>query len=181
MIKIIECDVFKCGADVIAHQTNCQGKMNSGIAKTIRELYPCVYDIYCEVLSYRRDNNIQPLGTNIYAPVKHTTFVDGELKVIVNMCSQDKYGYDGKQYTSYDAFNDCCKDMIAKTTNRLMKILNKDTITIGMPYNIGCVRGGASWDKIFEILKDNFEPLTNINLLICKFNPDIVEIDKEKM
>ena len=35
--------------DIICHQVNCQGKMNSGIAKQIREKWPVVYKKYSEL------------------------------------------------------------------------------------------------------------------------------------
>ena len=37
MIKIIDGDLLNSEADIICHQVNCQGKMNSGVAKQIRE------------------------------------------------------------------------------------------------------------------------------------------------
>ena len=45
MIKHIKCDIFESGADLILHQVNCQGAMNSGVAKQVREKYPNV--IFC--------------------------------------------------------------------------------------------------------------------------------------
>ena len=35
-------------AQILVHQVNCTGRMASGIAKTIRETYPVVYDGYME-------------------------------------------------------------------------------------------------------------------------------------
>ena len=49
MIKHIKCDIFESGADVICHQTNCQGVMGSGVAKQVREKYPQVYEQYKRV------------------------------------------------------------------------------------------------------------------------------------
>ena len=38
MLKIIDGDIFASGADIIAHQTNCQGVMGSGVAKQVSSL-----------------------------------------------------------------------------------------------------------------------------------------------
>ena len=40
MIKIIDGDLLKSGADIICHQVNCSNAMNSGVAKQIREKAP---------------------------------------------------------------------------------------------------------------------------------------------
>lgn len=45
-IKIIDGNLFDSKAKIIAHQVNCQGKMNSGVAKEVRQRYPHVYRDY---------------------------------------------------------------------------------------------------------------------------------------
>ena len=32
-----------------------------------------------------------------------------------------------------------------------------ENLSIAMPYKIGCVRGGANWDKVYEIIQDVFK------------------------
>ena len=34
---------------IIVHGVNCQGKMNSGVAKAIREAFPVVYEEYMKL------------------------------------------------------------------------------------------------------------------------------------
>ena len=46
MIAIINGNLLDSNCDYICHQVNCQGKMNSGIAKSIREKWPVVYANY---------------------------------------------------------------------------------------------------------------------------------------
>ena len=66
------------------------------------------------------------------------------------MFAQQYYGYDGKKYTSYDAFANCLE--------QICDAVPKDK-KIGFPYKIGCDRGGANWNiisaMIEEILKDH--------------------------
>ena len=48
MIKVVKGNLLDATEAIIAHQVNCQKKMNSGVAKAIREKYPIVFDIYQE-------------------------------------------------------------------------------------------------------------------------------------
>ena len=74
------------------------------------------------------------------------------------MYAQDNYGYDGKQYTNYDAFRECCQTIV--TVCRKIK-----SNTVAMPYKIGSDRGGADWDKIMDILLEEF---TDIDITLYK-------------
>ena len=125
--------------DYICHQVNCQGAMRSGIAKSISEKWPIVSDLY-----YRKCAFTDNLLGNIQI-VKINSFP----QYVINMFSQEYYGYDGKRYTSYDAFWNCL--------NLIKQQVPKDKV-IGFPYKIGCVRGGANWSIIYamiaEVLKD---------------------------
>ena len=96
MIKIIDGDIFDSKTDVIAHSCNMMGKMNSGVAKQVREKYPEVYESYLKLY------NEFSLGDVLFTETK-----DG--RVIANMFGQKNYGYDGKQYTSYEAIEKCLK------------------------------------------------------------------------
>ena len=62
---------------------------------------------------------------------------------VCNFFSQFDYGYDGKRYTSYDAFWNCL-NLIKNNIPKGKKI--------GFPGYIGCVRGGANWDVIHEMI-----------------------------
>ena len=143
----------------ICHQVNCQGKMNSGIAKSIKEKWPVVYEKYREwyigyeawANAHQNDNyQYEPadvmLGSIQVVPVKKVG------QCVINMAAQNGFGYDGKRYTSYDAFWSCLgkiKGMVPKGTS------------IGFPKNIGCCRGGANWEvirtMISEVLADDYE------------------------
>ena len=132
------------GCDYICHQVNCQGAMNSGIAKSIKEKWPIVSDLYYRKCAFT-DNllgNIQIVNVNNEEIAIYPQYV-------INMFSQEYYGYDGKRYTSYDAFWNCL--------HLIKQQVPKDKV-IGFPYKIGCVRGGANWSIIYamiaEVLKD---------------------------
>jgi O-acetyl-ADP-ribose deacetylase (regulator of RNase III) len=138
MIKVVKGNLLDATESIIAHQVNCQKKMNSGVAKAIREKYPEVFDEYI---------NTEPeLGTVRYISVDRRRYV-------VNMYAQDMYGYDGKQYTNYEAFRKCCKDIV-KVCKGASEM---EVLTVAMPYKIASDRGGADWDKIMDILLEEFK------------------------
>lgn len=140
---------------IIAHQVNCKGVMNSGIAKQIKEKYPdnfTNYRNFCIV--NHRDNH--ELGGKMLA----TKEFDG--KHIVNLFSQGDYGYDGKTYTEYPWFMKCIENLYAYAKSNHLEV-------IGIPYKIGCVRGGADWNIIHRILEDTFKN-SSLKLVICKYD-----------
>ena len=149
MIHYVKGNLLDSNCDYICHQVNCQGVMGSGIAKQIRERYPTVYAAYQEKHArYKRaglgpDDILGDIGV-VYIPER-----DG---YVINMYTQRNYGYDGKRYTSYDAFADVL-NMLASVA--------PDGSTIGFPKNIGCGLGGGNWKVISalieEILGDEYD------------------------
>ena len=154
MIKIIDGDLLKSNVDIIAHQVNCQAAMNSGVAKQIREKYPEVYQAYYALCKPLKGQDI------LLGDCQVVETHDG--KCVANLFGQAGYGYDRKQYTDLDAL----KRSMCKLRNRC--ILNKDNITIALPYGLGSVRGGAKWEEVYAIIEEVFEG----------FNVEIWRLDK---
>ena len=114
--------------DVICHQVNCQGVMGSGIAKQMRDTYPEVYANYlqkCE--AFPRDRSLL-LGQVQMVSLNGVRLAKNKVPYVCNFFSQFSYGYDGRRYTSYDAFWNCL--------NNLKATVSRGS-TIGFPYNIG--------------------------------------------
>lgn len=145
---VLHGDLLDTKADYICHQVNCQGKMGSGVAAQIRNKWPEVYTAYNNTCIFaKRLSDYELLGLINIIPID-----DGQH--VINMYAQDKYGYDGAQYTSYDAFWKCLqkiKQMVPKHSS------------IAFPMNIGCGLGGANWNiiktMIAEALDDNYNVL----------------------
>ena len=142
---LIEGNLLNAKADFICHQVNCQGKMGSGVAKAIREHYPEVYEHYnlmCNV------NTLEKLlGYTQYIQVG-----DKEKQkpyCVINMFAQNHYGYDGKQYTSLEAFKKCLESIDSHCIG----------YTVALPWKIGCVRGGADWNVVLPMI---LETLTHV-------------------
>lgn len=157
MITYAKGDLLKSHCDYICHQVNCQGKMGSGIAKQIREKWPIVYENYMAKCKAAEESAVELYGAYEMAPcgsdllLGNIQFVplwkDFEAspihKSVVNLFAQQYYGYDGKRYTSYDAFWTCLGQM----KNSIPK-----GATIGFPKNIGCGLGGANWNVIAAMI-----------------------------
>lgn len=139
-VDYIEGNLLNADTQYICHQVNCQGKMNSGVAKSIREKWPIVYSSYKNYCDYY----------NSWCDTKYMLgdcqFIDVEPnKIVINMFAQDGYGYDGRRYTSYDAFWACLGE-ITKTV--------PEGSTIAFPDHIGCCRGGANWCVIRTMIEE---------------------------
>ena len=153
MITYHSGNILDSGADIICHQVNCQGKMNSGVAKAIREKWPLAYVRYMESSNIEWDENHKHgklVWKHMFGHIQPVHITENNCTVI-NMFAQDGYGYDGRRYTSYDAFWSCLseiKEQIPKGKR------------IAFPARIGCVRGGANWEVIFTmidvVLGDNY-------------------------
>lgn len=134
-------DVFapKYSNYALAHQVNCQGRMGSGVAKTVREKYPEVYNEYHRLCDSTEPSKL--LGDHQIVKTPHRQ------APVINLFGQMNFGYDGQTYTDYHSFTEsltnACKEL--KITYNLNKVV--------MPYKIGCCRGGGDWDIVLRILK----------------------------
>ena len=140
-------DLLNAPVDYICHQVNCQGRMGSGIAKQIKERWPIVYEKYEKL---HRQYLVKGGVTYLHGQSQIVPINDHQS--VINMFAQLFYGYDGKRYTSYDAFWACLgeiKEQVPKGSK------------IGFPWQIGCGLGGANWEVIMtmieEVLAEDFE------------------------
>jgi O-acetyl-ADP-ribose deacetylase (regulator of RNase III) len=127
-------DAFDKGeVTVIGHVVNCQHKMNSGIAKSIRGRYPQVYDFYME--------------TDCQLGLCRS--IGWGRKTVCNLYAQDKYGYDGKRYLSYPA--------LAESLSCMSKHVVDSTSLIGFPFKMGADRAGGDWNTVLEMIDFHFK------------------------
>lgn len=150
-------NLLESDCDYICHQVNCQGKMNSGIAKSIRNKWPVVYNNYMAKYNETEKYLLAACGGYEISPdVSEVLLGDIQLvglwdnyyatdfhQSVINMFAQQHFGYDGRRYTSYDAFWSCL--------GKIKGVVPAGK-KIGFPGRIGCVRGGANWDVIYEMI-----------------------------
>ena len=150
MVQYKTGNLLETNMDYICQQVNCQGRMAFGIAKQIRKKWPIVYQNY--MAKYNAANETLLLGDiqiiGLWEDYYDTIFHQS----VINMFSQYNYGYDGKRYTSYDAFWECL-NRIAQTCPKGSKI--------SFLYRIGCGLGGANWPvietMIYMVLGKDFD------------------------
>lgn len=138
MVNYVKGNLLDSNCDYICHQVNCQGVMGSGIAKQIRERWPEVYRSYRAFYEDSIECCINMLGRIDIADT-----IDGHS--VINMFTQQFCGYDGKRYTSYDAF------VTALETIRYRIPIG---YTIGFPKGIGCGLGGGNWKVISALIEE---------------------------
>lgn len=122
--------------DYLIHCCNAQGKMNSGIAKQIREEFPEAYDIY----KHSVDNG----------------FTDDVLmgsftieKGVVNLIGQKYYGYHGKRYVHYGHI----ANGLHRIGLKIQSYHNKRRPIIAIPYKFASDRAGGDWEIILELIE----------------------------
>lgn len=153
MIKHIKCDIFESGADIICHQVNCRGEMNTGVAAQVRQRYPWVYAEYKQFVKLAV---VPAMLLGIYQQV----YIN-ETQVILNIFGQLNFGYDGECYTDYKKLEEAINN-IAEDEDYKGKI-------IAFPYLMGCHRGGGDWEIVYKIIEDAFKD-SDCEVLICEYD-----------
>lgn len=134
MFRVVYADIFTTTMDVIVHQVNCMGRMNSDIARDIRNRYPSHYFDYktmCNTATYPTD-----LLGNV---VVSKQYIGSD---VAGLFGQLKYGKIGK-FTDYDA--------LQKAFHKLIDMYGYNAIAV--PYGIGCGLGGGDWNTVYHIIK----------------------------
>lgn len=161
MIKYVTADMLDFSndiPDVIIHQTNCEGRMGGGVAKTIKEKFPKVYIEYLEFLARKRfvgENNLlgQVFETDVRIGDNVVKFVDVFAQ---NSCSETTSSYPDGRFTSYDALHDGLLYVRDVIVERLYEKRCRP-IKIWMPAKIGCVKGGGQVEIVSAIIKNIFD------------------------
>lgn len=153
-MRIIDQDITLVNDGIIVHQVNCQGKMNSGIAKQLREKWPVVFTEYTKMFS-QLQHNWELLGKVQFVEVQPGLSIAN----VFGQLNFAQYGKsDGARYTDYSALVTAFKNISGCGLWE----------PIYIPYNFGCDRGGADWKIVSEII-EHYTP----NAFICKFTPKI--------
>jgi O-acetyl-ADP-ribose deacetylase (regulator of RNase III) len=138
--------------DVIAQQCNCQNTFGSGIARSIREMYPEAW--LADVRAKTCDENY--LGNFSYDRVapetsrKHGT----KIKFIFNLYGQNLYGK-GMRQTNYEAIYTALERMADALMTTDAFSLDR-SLTVGFPYKMSSDRAGADWRIIERMIEVAF-------------------------
>lgn len=152
MIIEIDANLLEFPLDGFCHQANCFHTFGAGIALSIKNKYP---ELYQADIQHGKRGDITRLGK--FSTVK---------------CHDDKQGYNlygqygfgmGERHTNYEAvytglYNIC----VHASLNNVIKL--------GCPNRMGCVLGGGSWNIVREIIEDIFARWTEGDLYICNYD-----------
>ena len=131
------------GLEFIAHGCNAQGMMGSGIARSIRNRWPVVYD------EFRRAR--RKLGVNIGVKVPEVT--------VINCVTQETYGRDKNVvYCDYEAIRRCMNGI---SLSLYWYYHSSKPVKVGMPM-IGAGLANGDWDIISKIIEEesrHFQPV----------------------
>lgn len=152
MVKQINGDILEFKENMMIHQVNCKGVMGAGLAKTIKNNYPEVFDDYKDAISLYEYNDEKLLGS-------YTMTALVQDKFIVNLFGQDEYGF-GRRYTSYAA--------LIKGLFAIFKRAKAYNYTIAIPYKLGCCRGGGNWTYVYNLICMLSEEF-NVDVTIYKY------------
>lgn len=132
-INYIKKDICSVTEGYVLHGVNCQGKMNSGIARAIRAKWPMIHAPYDALCS-------QYDATSLQGDIQIIE-INPELSVI-NGFTQLNYGREkGIKYASIDN--------IDKVMQEIALLCKEEQRTLYMPY-IGCGLGGLNWKEDVE-------------------------------
>jgi hypothetical protein len=145
VIKIVKGDLLSVNRGIIGHQVNCQGAMNSGVAKQIREKYPIVFSEYKDLVDEYMVG--EDLRKSLLGHVNGVKV--GDNLYVANMFGQFKYGYGGEKYTDEEALFNCFKVV--------RKVAEQQELPVYLPYMIGGYRGGGEWKLIEDYLLTAFD------------------------
>jgi O-acetyl-ADP-ribose deacetylase (regulator of RNase III) len=135
-----------------AHQANCQNTFGSGIARTIREMYPVAYEADCSA-ARAKVNTLGRFSVG-YIPANNNI---SSISRIYNLYGQNLYGK-GTRQTNYDALYSALEGMAHDLTENGMDL---PAPSVGFPYQMGSFRGGGNWDIVSRLIEVAFDDYAN--------------------
>jgi len=137
---------------VIGHSCNCQNTFGSGIARTIREMYPVAYEADCSAARA----NVNTLGRFSvgYIPANNNI---SSIRRIYNLYGQNLFGK-GTRQTNYDALYSALEGMAHDLIKNDMDL---PVPPVGFPYQMGSFRGGGSFDIVSRLIEVAFDDYPN--------------------
>jgi O-acetyl-ADP-ribose deacetylase (regulator of RNase III) len=134
--------------EVIGHQANCQNTFGSGIARTIREMYPAAYKADCNA-AITKANTLGRFSVG-YIPAENNS---SSIRRIYNLYGQNLFGK-GTRQTNYDALYSALEGMAHDLVENDMDL---PPPSVGFPYQIGSFRGGGNWDIVSRLIEVAFD------------------------
>ena len=158
-MNIVKGDLIKMALagqfEFIAHGCNCHNVMGSGIAKTIRDVFPAAWKKDQET----KKSDFDKLGNYTFAPIH---LGDGKYVGVINAYTQYMPSYNGEDVFQYAALELILNKLAHRWGDR----------TFGLPL-IGCGLAGGNKTHILGLMSDFNDKLTDQggSLTIVEYDP----------
>lgn len=167
----IKGDLLEGDWEFAAHVANSHCVMGSGVAYFLRKKWPQVYQADLDFQDNLDMNDCDAVPNDKLGFFSMADVGDG--RGVYNMYAMWGVGNDGNplyrncRYDSlFDALYRMSEDII--TSNPYYEGMFK----VGVPWGLGCVRAGGSWQIVESILQDIEDRFPRITFQIYKFDPD---------
>ena len=152
-------------AEVCLHSCNCQNVFGSGIARSIREMYPEAYRADC-IAAKNRANKLGNFSVGEISEAtrkRHGT----NIQRIYNLYGQNlgtDYNELGSRKTNYEALYTAMEKVAkilrsATEGDKQVFDFNREPV-VGIPYLMGCGLGKGNWsivERLIEVAFDGYE------------------------
>lgn len=149
-----EGNIFDSVLPAIGHGVNTRGFMGSGIAKTVRALYPSVYReyrTYCHTIG---------LVGGDHLPLRAEEYVGDNERWILNIASQEAEGRNAK-YTFLETALEKAFDWVSAAA----------LTGLALP-KIGAGIGGLEWNDALAIIENRASHYPDLITEVWTFNPN---------
>jgi O-acetyl-ADP-ribose deacetylase (regulator of RNase III) len=143
--------LFAKDVQVIGHQANCQNTFGSGIARTIREMYPDAYKADCAA-TLSKTNTLGNFSVGYIPFTSGANKHDNQIALIYNLYGQNLFGK-GTRQTNYDALYSALEGMANELTENGMDL---PAPSVGFPYKMGSDRGGGDFRIVERLIEVAF-------------------------
>ena len=128
-------DIFSTQSQVIGHSVNTQGAMGSGFARSIRLMYPSVFNAYLDAC----DNGILYGGQCLMAVAEE--YASDSLRVVANIASQVTPGANARL------------DLLGEgLDNMFLQMKSLGLSSVALP-RAGLMVGGLQQDEVLYVVK----------------------------
>lgn len=145
-------DIFTSEQPAIGHGVNCYGVMGSGIARTVRELFPDVYKAYRKYCKTTKLSGGEMLPiASVFGPI------------ILNLASQ------------YHPGNNASYEFLEESVERAFVYCEENNLSgFALPH-IGAGIGGLELDQVLVVLQNKANKHPAIDLEVWEFKPQATE------